>query len=112
MIQLQLKLKSFDPYYIQIVTRFIESLLTFLDMNSTKQISLPTRTKKITVIRSPHIDKNSREQFQIKKHKKFFQVELVDAPTTRIFLDILKNAEFTGVELEIHFKNREYFYKH
>ena len=111
MIQLQLKLKSFDPYYIQRVTRFIQSLLTFLNMNSAKQIILPTRTQKFTVIRSPHIDKNSREQFQIKKHKKFFQIEFIDAPTTRLFLDIIKNAEFTGIELEIHFKTQEYFYK-
>ena len=38
-------------------------------------IPLPTRIERYTVLRSPHIDKKSREQFEIRTHKRLIDIE-------------------------------------
>ena len=43
-------------------------------------IPLPTKIKKFTVLSSPHVDKNAREQFEIRTHKRI--IDILD-PTTR-----------------------------
>jgi|LakMenE18May11ns_1017448.scaffolds.fasta_scaffold9878377_2 small subunit ribosomal protein S10 len=110
MTQLQLKLKSFDPYYIILTTEYITSILTFLNIQKIRQITLPAHIKKFTVIRSPHIDKNSREQFQIKKYKHLIEIYSLDEQEIVLLVDILKDAEFIGIEFEIRIKVLECFY--
>ena len=109
MTQLQLKLKSFDPYYIALTTEYIISILAFLNIQENRQITLPAHIKKFTVIQSPHIDKNSREQFQIKKYKHLIEIYSVDEQQTLLLIDVLKDAEFVGIEFEIRIKVLEYF---
>jgi small subunit ribosomal protein S10 len=61
-------------------------------------IPLPTRINKFTVLRSPHVDKKSREQFEIRTHKR-----LLDSrePTPRT-LDALRKLDLSaGVDVEI-----------
>ena len=110
MTQLQLKLKSFDPYYITLTTEYINSILSFLNIQETYQITLPAHVKKLTVLRSPHIDKNSREQFQIKKYKHLIEIYSVNEQQTLLLIDLLKDAELVGIELEILIKILDYFY--
>ncbi|KPJ77212.1 MAG: 30S ribosomal protein S10 [Planctomycetes bacterium SM23_25] len=44
-------------------------------------IPLPTRIERYTVLRSPHIDKKSREQFEIRTHKRVIDIEEPTAKT-------------------------------
>ncbi len=44
-------------------------------------IPLPTRIERYTVLRSPHIDKKSREQFEIRTHKRMIDIEEPTAKT-------------------------------
>ncbi len=64
-------------------------------------IPLPSSKKRFTLLRSPHIDKKSREQFQLQTHKA--QVEA--APCSRdkacLLLLLLKNSEMVGVEVKL-----------
>ena len=61
-------------------------------------IPLPTRIKRFTVIRSPHVDKDSREQFEIRTHKRI--VDILD-PTSRT-IDSLTHLDLpAGVNIEI-----------
>ncbi|PIX99273.1 30S ribosomal protein S10, partial [bacterium (Candidatus Howlettbacteria) CG_4_10_14_3_um_filter_37_10] len=61
-------------------------------------VPLPTQRNVITVIRSPHIDKNSREQFEMKTHKRLIDI-LDPAPRT---IDSLMNLNLpAGVDIEI-----------
>lgn len=61
-------------------------------------IPLPTRISKYTVLRSPHVDKKSREQFEMRKHKRL--VDIVD-PTQKT-LDALTELDLpAGVHVEI-----------
>jgi len=61
-------------------------------------IPLPTRINKFTVLRSPHVDKKSREQFEICTHKRLLDI-LEPTPQT---LDALMKLDLSaGVDVEI-----------
>ena len=61
-------------------------------------VPLPTRIKKFTVIRSPHIDKDSREQFEMRTHKRLIDI-LEPNPRT---IDALTRLNLpAGVDIEI-----------
>jgi|TARA_B110000116_G_C16536340_1_gene446651 small subunit ribosomal protein S10 len=61
-------------------------------------IPLPTKIKKFTVLSSPHVDKNAREQFEIRTHKRI--IDILD-PTTRT-IDSLTHLDLpAGVDIEI-----------
>ena len=61
-------------------------------------IPLPTKTQRWTVLRSPHVDKKSREQFELKTHKRL--IEIIDSrPQT---VDALTKLDLpAGVDVEI-----------
>ena len=61
-------------------------------------IPLPTRIEKFTVLRSPHIDKKSREQFEIRTHKRL--LDIVD-PTPQTVDALMKLDLAAGVDVEI-----------
>ncbi|OGX32590.1 MAG: 30S ribosomal protein S10 [Omnitrophica WOR_2 bacterium RIFCSPLOWO2_12_FULL_51_24] len=61
-------------------------------------IPLPTDREVYTVLRSPHIDKKSREQFQLKTHKRI--LDIIE-PTSKT-IDALKKLDLpAGVDVEI-----------
>ncbi len=70
-------------------------------------ISLPKKRKLFTILRSPHIDKKSREQFEFKSYKKKLFFGFMDSDIKKCFAPLLifliKNSDFPGVELEISF---------
>jgi small subunit ribosomal protein S10 len=61
-------------------------------------IPLPTHIEKYTVLRSPHIDKKSREQFEIRTHKRL--LDIVD-PTPQTVDALMKLDLAAGVNVEI-----------
>lgn len=106
---IQIKLKSFDTYYIDVANSYIKSIFSYLNINSIRQINLPSHIKKFTVLRSPHIDKKSREQFQLKTYKQIIQIEFIDKQKAFLLIDLLKNLELIGIEMEIKIKFLDYF---
>lgn len=61
-------------------------------------VPLPIRINKITVLRSPHIDKKSREQFEIRTHKRL--IDIYD-PTPQTVDALMKLELSAGVDVEI-----------
>jgi small subunit ribosomal protein S10 len=61
-------------------------------------IPLPTRIERYTVLRSPHIDKKSREQFEIRTHKRIL---FISEPTTKTIDAISKLNLPAGVDIRI-----------
>ena len=61
-------------------------------------IPLPTRINKFTVLRSPHVDKKSREQFEIRTHKRL--LDILD-PTQQTLDALMKLDLSAGVDVEI-----------
>ncbi len=61
-------------------------------------ILLPTRIKKYTVLRSPHVDKKSREQFEMRIHKRLVDIH---TPTPQTVDELMKLDLPAGVHVEI-----------
>jgi small subunit ribosomal protein S10 len=61
-------------------------------------VPLPTEIKKFCVIRSPHVDKDSREQFEIRTHKRL--VDILD-PTAKTVDALMRLQLPSGVDIEI-----------
>ena len=61
-------------------------------------IPLPTRINRFTVLRGPHVDKKSREQFEIRTHKRLLDILDPNAQTLEALMKLDLSA---GVEVEI-----------
>ncbi|MDR0449285.1 MAG: 30S ribosomal protein S10 [Rickettsiales bacterium] len=61
-------------------------------------VSLPTNIKKFTINRSPHVDKKSREQFEIRNHKR---VIYIVNPTPQTVDALMKLDLASGVDVKI-----------
>jgi small subunit ribosomal protein S10 len=62
---------------------------------------LPSKRKRFTVLRSPHIDKKSREQFEIRTYKKLFLFQTNQKKTFSFFLFLLKHVSLFGVQFRV-----------
>lgn len=70
---------SFDVKLISTFCDTIKNILTpYTELTLSGPIMLPTNIKKITVNRSPHIDKKSREQFELRTYSRAIQIETSD----------------------------------
>ena len=101
MYNIYLKLKSFDLDYLIRTENYLFSIFYFFSLNQIKHKINSKKSKKITVLRSPHIDKKSREQFQLITYKRTLIITLSDKNIVFFFLKSLKTSKFLGVELEI-----------
>jgi small subunit ribosomal protein S10 len=61
-------------------------------------VPLPTEVKKFCVIRSPHVDKDSREQFEIRTHKRI--IDILE-PTSKTVDTLMRLQLPAGVDIEI-----------
>ncbi len=107
MTQICITIKSFEWYHIQNTILFLKKIQLLL--NSAKKMkfknfSIITSLKKrklFTILRSPHIDKKSREQFEFIYYKKKVFIQNTNINNSALLIFFLKNSEFPGVEIEI-----------
>ncbi len=92
------RLKAFDHRVLDQSTREIVNTAKRTGAEVRGPIPLPTRIEKYTVLRSPHIDKKSREQFEIRTHKRL--LDIVD-PTPQTVDALMKLDLAAGVDVEI-----------
>lgn len=101
MYKLKIRLKSFDLNFLQQTENYLISVFSFFQLNQIKYHQSPKKCKKITVLRSPHIDKKSREQFQLSTHKKTLSVLIPNKKILLAVFEIFKTFHFCGVENEL-----------
>ena len=93
-MKIRLILKSFNKKLINSTLLEFKNILNQSNCTINSIISLPIKIKKFCVLRSPHIDKNSREHFELRIYKKFIDLEL----NSFISINNLLNFKFsTGV---------------
>ena len=95
---IRIRLKAFDHRVLDQSTGEIVSTAKRTGAQVRGPIPLPTKIDKYTVLRSPHIDKKSREQFEIRTHKRM--LEIVD-PTPQTVDALMKLDLAAGVDVEI-----------
>ena len=98
-----LSFKSFKFVYIKNSVNRIYQMLSFfkLPIYSAAFVSQPTRRKKYTVLCSPHIDKKSREQFELVKKKGELVVYFTKNHFLLFLLFWLRNSQFPGVQIRV-----------
>lgn len=101
MYKIYLNLKSFDVTCLKRAENSLVSILSFLNVSQLHKKMSPKKCKKITVLRSPHIDKKSREHYQIGSHKRTITATVSDKKILVLFFKLVKNCQFVGIELEI-----------
>ena len=71
---IRIRLKAFDHRILDASTREIVNTAKRTGAQVRGPIPLPTKIEKFTVNRSPHIDKKSREQFEMRTHKRLLDI--------------------------------------
>ena len=95
---IRIRLKAFDHRVLDQSTLEIVNTAKRTGAEVRGPIPLPTRIEKFTVLRSPHIDKKSREQFEVRTHKRV--LDIVD-PTPQTVDALMKLDLAAGVDVEI-----------
>lgn len=88
-MKLRLMLKSFDKDLIKNTSTELYKSCVQAKCQVSGVVALPVRTKKFCVLRSPHIDKDSREHFELRIHKHFIDI----TTDSQGILDQLLNLE-------------------
>ena len=96
--KIRIRLKAYDSKLLdQSATEIVETAKR-TGARVSGPIPLPTRINRFTVLRSPHVDKKSREQFEIRTHKRLLDI----LEPTQQTLDALMKLELpAGVDVEI-----------
>ena len=95
---IRIRLKAFDHRVLDQSTTEIVNTAKRTGARVRGPIPLPTRIERFTVNRSPHVDKKSREQFEIRTHKRV--LDIVD-PTPQTVDALMKLDLSAGVDVEI-----------
>jgi small subunit ribosomal protein S10 len=96
--KIRIKLKAYDH---RILDQSVQEIVGTAKRTGAKVIGpipLPTHVWKTTVLRGPHIDKKSREQFEMRTHKRLIAIE---EPTSRTVDALMKLDLPAGVDVEI-----------
>ena len=97
-MRIRIKLKAFDHRILDQSAVLIVEAAERTGAAVAGPVPLPTAIKRFTVIRSPHLDKDSREQFEIRTHKRL--IDILE-PTSRTIDALTRLNMPAGVDIEI-----------
>ena len=96
--RIRIKLKAFDHRLLDKSVKEIIEIARRTGVKILGPVPLPTKRELYTVLRSPHVNKKSREQFEIKVHKRL--IDIID-PSARTVDALSKLSLPAGVEVEM-----------
>ncbi len=96
--KIRIKLKSFDHRLLDRSSVGIVDTAERTGARVLGPVPLPTHISRYCVLRSPHVDKNSREHFEVRTHKRI--VDILE-PTQQTIDALMKLDLASGVEVEI-----------
>jgi small subunit ribosomal protein S10 len=96
--RIRIRLKAFDSKLLDQSAGEIVETAKRTGAKVAGPIPLPTRINKFTVLRSPHVDKKSREQFEVRTHKRVLDIL---EPTQQTLDALMKLDLSAGVDVEI-----------
>ena len=96
--KIRIKLKAYNSSLITSSCNHIIDTVSRTNATVVGPISLPTKRKIYCVLRSPHVNKDSREHFEIKTHSKFIDIYTLSSQT----IDSLMKLNIpSGVDIEV-----------
>jgi small subunit ribosomal protein S10 len=96
--KIKIRLEAYDH---RILDKAVQDIVDTAKRTGAKvagPVPLPTRIERFTVLRSPHVDKKSREQFEIRTHKRMIEILDPTAKTNEVFSRVDVPA---GVDIKI-----------
>ncbi len=96
--RIRIRLKAFDHRLIDISAQEIVDTAKRTGAQVRGPIPLPTRKEKFTVLISPHVDKDARDQYEIRTHKRMLDIV---QPTEKTVDALMKLDLAAGVEVQI-----------
>ena len=98
--RIRIRLKAFDHRLIDVSTEEIVDTAKRTGAQVLGPIPLPTRKERFTVLISPHVDKDARDQYEIRTHKRL--IDILE-PTEKTFYELMRLDLAAGVEVQISF---------
>ena len=98
--RLRIKLRAYDYNSLDQSVQEIVQTARNTGERVAGPIPMPTEINRFTVLRSPHIDKKSREQFEMRTHKRL--IDIID-PTQQTVDSLMKLDLSAGVDVEIKY---------
>lgn len=96
--KIRIRMEAYDPKVLDQAAAEIVETAKITGAKVSGPIPLPTRIERYTVLRSPHVDKKSREQFEIRTHKRLIDILEPTAKT----VDALNRLNMpAGIEIKI-----------
>ena len=95
---IRIRLKAFDYRVLDASTQEIVNTAKRTGANVRGPIPLPNKIEKFTVLRGPHVDKKSRDQFEIRTHKRLIDIVQATAKTIEALNKLSLPA---GVDIKI-----------
>ena len=96
--RIRIRLKAFDHRLIDVSTQEIVDTAKRTGAQVRGPIPLPTRKERYTVLISPHVNKDARDQYEIRTHKRL--LDIVE-PTEKTVDALMKLDLAAGVEVQI-----------
>ena len=81
-------LRSFNSDLMNLASEELKASLSKVDCNISGMVALPLKIKRFCVLRSPHIDKDSREHFELRLYKRFIDITATSFPLLDLLLKI------------------------
>jgi small subunit ribosomal protein S10 len=98
MDKIRIRLKAYDYKVLDQSVAEIVDIVRKTGAKLAGPVPLPTRINRFTVLRSPHVDKKSREQFEVRTHKRLLDIL---EPTQQTLDALMKLDLSAGVDVEI-----------
>jgi small subunit ribosomal protein S10 len=96
--RIRVRLRGFAVELLDQSSKSIVQTVQKAGAKVTGPIPLPTRINKVTVLRSPHVNKKSREQFEMRTHKRL--IDIIN-PSPEVMDSLMKLELPAGVDVEI-----------
>lgn len=96
--KIRVKLRAFDVELIDQSAKSIVQTVQKAGARVSGPIPLPTKIQKVTVLRSPHVNKKAREQFEMRTHKRL--IDIIE-PSSDVMDSLMKLELPAGVDVEI-----------
>ena len=98
--RLRIKMRAYDHSVLDLSVQDICQTAKNTGARIAGPIPLPTEINRFTVLRSPHVNKKSREQFEMRTHKRL--IDIID-PTQQTIDMLMKLDLSAGVDVEIKY---------
>ncbi len=102
--RIRIRLKAFDHKLIDTSTKEIVETVRRTGATIKGPIPLPTKIERYTILVSPHVNKDARDQYEIRTHKRLVDIHL---PTDKTVDALMKLDLAAGVDVQISVENVE-----